>query len=174
MRQYSNYWRERRIMGPDALTLRRPRGRRAAGSTPGRAVGPEEASPAAHGSKPLDRNAPGRGPKPGPALKPARASRASGPATLRALCHRRVSARSSVRERAGFGGGLGFVSFDLPMEEHPRRRRLLSVLRAAGYAPLHASMYVGPGLALSAAVMTLEEAGFMAHLRWGSLRIFER
>lgn len=171
LERYSAYWRGRGVADPEALVREQGgegRGARSGAAEPkprsrtvteaGSAAGTSAEQPHSTAGDATAGNRPRR----------------DGPAALAAACLRRVRRKRAGGRSDGSGGGTGFVSYDLPMPEHGRRRRLLAVLKAAGYAPVHASMYAGPGRSLGPVIQTLEAAGFAPHLRWGSLRLMPR
>lgn len=177
LERYSAYWSARGVAHPDALARDRGRhrapaqgGMEDAGAAPraGETASPPEQDRTSRVGREKQRQtaAEGAGPEAGP--------RREGPAALAARCRALVRPRRAGGRSEGFGGSTGFVSYDLPVAEHGRRRRLLAVLKAGGYSPVHASMYAGPGYALKPVIQTLEYAGFAPHLRWGSLRLMER
>lgn len=165
--RYSAYWGERGVGSPDALAW----GQRSLSR--GGVKPPPVAAPKRPG-RPAEPAPPPASPPAGETAEGGRALRRAGPLSLAARCRSLIRRRDASRPREGFGGATGFVSYDLPMPEHGRRRHLLAVLKAAGYGRVHDSMYAGPGRDLKAVVSTLEAAGLAPHVRWGSLRLMPR
>jgi hypothetical protein len=103
------------------------------------------------------------------AIRRERQARIAPAAVLRRMERQRQALRQSI---PGIPRATAFVSYDLPRGEDNRRRLLIGVLRGHGFKRLHQSMYVGPSERLRGALETLETAGVLSYLRWGTLTVY--
>jgi len=103
------------------------------------------------------------------AIRRERLARLAPTALLRRMERRRQALRQSI---PGIPRATAFVSYDLPRHAVSRRRLLIGILRGHGFERLHQSMYIGLSRNLRGALETLETAGVLSFLRWGTLTVY--
>ncbi len=103
------------------------------------------------------------------AFRARRLARLSPSALMRRMERERIAL---LRRLPGPPRATAFISYDLPRAEERRRRLVIAVLKGHGFKRLHDSLYTGASDRLRSALETLETAGVMRFLRWGTLSVF--